>query len=464
MEIEKIPFLKRKIIYIPVSIILFTLILMCPFYLMAIGTGHIRTFLLINVAFSFIAMIISAILFTAIAVEKVFEPKQSLSFQLCWLAMFFYLFSIFLKWTYRPNVHQYTKYIIDTNVYLMTHTFLFAYKKYLKETLSKKTKLFTILEITGDILFYLSLIIIITNPFTRILSYYENAAYQRSPNFWIFYIFIFYVLFTNILFTVLYSTKSIEKKITFSCITVSAFFPIIYHLNHYGVALTEQTLFLSLFLIYINVQKEEQIELEQKRTELTQAQMDIMLSQIQPHFVYNSLATISALCDFDPKLAQNAVERFSNYLKMNLYSIKCKDNISFKKELEHIQTYLWLEELRFENRLTINYDIKCSDFEIPPLSVQPIVENAVKHGICPKPEGGKITISTDQNEKEYVISVEDNGVGFSVEELEHDNKVHIGTTSVKDRIQYMCHGSVTINSVINKGTTVQIRIPKKRTK
>lgn len=464
MEKEKTPFLKRKAIYIPISLGLFALTIMCPFYLLAIGTSHIRNFLLINVSFAFSAMIISAILFTAIAQEKVYNSRQSLNFQLCWFVMFFFLFSIFLKWTYRPDVHQYTKYIIDTNVYFSNHLFLFAYKKYLKETLSKKTKVYKILEILGDILFVISITIIITNPFTRILSYYENSEYHRSPNFWIFYIFIFYVLLTNILFTVLYSTKTIQKKITFSCITISAFVPIIYHLNHYGVALTEQTLFISLFLIYINVQKEEQIELEQKRTELTQAQMDIMLSQIQPHFVYNSLATISALCDFDPKLAQNAVERFSNYLKMNLHSIKCKNNITFEKELEHIQTYLWLEQLRFENRLVINYDIKCSNFEIPPLSVQPIVENAVKHGICKKPEGGEITISTEESDKEYIITVKDNGVGFSVDELKHDNKVHIGTTSVKDRIQYICHGSVTIDSEINKGTTVQIRIPKKRTK
>lgn len=464
MEIEKIPFFKRKAIYIPVSLSLFALVIMCPFYLLAIGTSHIRPFYLINVAFSFIAMIVSAILFVAIAQEKNYESKQSTNFQYCWFVMFFFLFSIFLKWTYRPSVHMTTKYIIDTIVYFSNHLFIFSYKKYLKETLSRKTKNYYRLERLGDILFYISILIIITNPFTKILSYYDNETYHRSPTFWLFYIFIFYVLFTNILFTICYSTKTIQKKITFALITVTAFFPIIYHLKHYGVALTEQTLFFSLFLIYINVQKEEQIELEKKRNELTQAQMDIMLSQIQPHFIYNSLATISALCDFDPRLAQDAVERFSSYLKMNLYSIKCKDNITFEKELEHIQTYLWLEQLRFDNRLKINYDIQCSSFQVPPLSVQPIVENAVKHGICPKPEGGEITISSKQTDKEYIITVKDNGVGFSLDALKNDGKVHIGTSSVKDRIQYLCHGSVTINSEINKGTTVTICIPKKRTK
>ena len=112
---------------------------------------------------------------------------------------------------------------------------------------------------------------------------------------------------------------------------------------------------------------------------MAEQRLQIMISQIQPHFLYNALTAILELCHSNPPQAEIATRNFSNYLRGNMRSIKSKGNIAFAEELRHTQGYLELEKLRFEDSLQICYDIQCTSFELPPLSLQPIAENAVKH-------------------------------------------------------------------------------------
>ena len=200
--------------------------------------------------------------------------------------------------------------------------------------------------------------------------------------------------------------------------------------------------------------------LAEQEKKLAIEQTKITISQIQPHFLYNVISSIMACCKTDPEKATNALADFSDYLRQNMRSLQCDDVIPFSKELDHIKTYLRLEKLRFEDRLEIEYDTEDTNFTLPALSVQPLVENAVKHGIGQRPEGGKVTLRTRRVDGGVIISVIDDGVGFHSYQLAlQSDSEHIGMKNVKARIEAMSHGTIDVKSIIGKGTTVTVFIP-----
>ena len=198
-----------------------------------------------------------------------------------------------------------------------------------------------------------------------------------------------------------------------------------------------------------------------KKSFMAEQRIKIMMSQIQPHFLYNSLSSILELCVTDPKKAQRLTEDFSEYLRCNLTALNTEKLISFEKQLEQTETYLNIEKTRFGERVNVVYDINARDFEIPTLTVQPLVENAVRHGICKRPKGGTITIRSYETEKEYVIEIADNGVGFDTENIVADGKTHVGIENVRARLSYF-GDTLEIESEQGTGTTVTIRVPKKK--
>jgi len=196
------------------------------------------------------------------------------------------------------------------------------------------------------------------------------------------------------------------------------------------------------------------------------ARIAVMLSQIQPHFLYNSLAVIKHLCTKDPQAAQETVVEFSDYLRGNIDALTHNEPIPFEKELHHVKVYLKIEKRRFEDRLNIAYDIQTQDFMIPTLTLQPIVENAVRHGVTKKENGGTVTIRTEMTEKGYIITVTDDGTGFdSSKQMTGENaqteneSVRVGVDSVRNRLAVMCGGTLDIKSVPEAGTTAIITIP-----
>ena len=196
--------------------------------------------------------------------------------------------------------------------------------------------------------------------------------------------------------------------------------------------------------------------------ELEDSRIAIMLSQMQPHFIYNMLNVIYYLCRKDPAAAQGAISKFSDHLRNNLEAISQKELITFRKELDHIQTYLELEQIRFGEDLSIVYDIEEDSFLLPVLSIQPFVENAVKHGVAKKRGGGVVTISSEQTETAYRITVSDTGVGFDVDHYMDDGKVHVGLMNVRQRLASRMNATVEVNSVPGNGTTVTVTIPREK--
>lgn len=217
---------------------------------------------------------------------------------------------------------------------------------------------------------------------------------------------------------------------------------------------------LSLIWIYVVTQKDQQQRLQEQEELVVQSHIAILLSQIQPHFLYNALTVICGLCDENPKEAKKVTADFAEYLRHNLDSLSQNTPIPFIDELQHIKLYLAIEKTRFEEKLNIVYDINTENFMLPSLTVQPIVENAVKHGILKTKSGGTITISTQENTDHYEIKICDDGIGFKTNSVKSDGKTHIGIENVRERLWVMCKGTIFIESEIGKGTDVTIRIPK----
>jgi LytS/YehU family sensor histidine kinase len=194
--------------------------------------------------------------------------------------------------------------------------------------------------------------------------------------------------------------------------------------------------------------------------ELEDSRIAIMLSQIKPHFLYNVLNTIYHLYRKEPETAQEAVSSFAEYLRCNMLSIEKNEPIPFSEEYQHIQTYLSLEQIRFRGKLDVVYDVEVTDFKVPPLTVEPLVENAVKHGVTRKRGGGIVTISTNRTDEGIQITVADTGVGFDPDHYMEDGKPHVGIRNVRDRLQNMVGGSLSVTSS-ERGTVAVVTIPAK---
>ena len=230
-------------------------------------------------------------------------------------------------------------------------------------------------------------------------------------------------------------------------------------INYYVII---QAMLIALLTMYVFILSDQTERYYRQEREAEQLKINLMMSQIQPHFLYNSLGTIQALCRSDPKLAERAVGDFAQFLRHNMRSIESDQPILFRQELNHTQNYLALQKLRFGDDLNIVYDLECENFSLPTLTLQPLVENAVSHGIRQTESGrGTVTIRTREMEDHYELSVIDDGVGFDPTARTYTGKgAHIALTNIRSRLARVIGGSLRIISAPGMGTTATILIPK----
>ena len=195
--------------------------------------------------------------------------------------------------------------------------------------------------------------------------------------------------------------------------------------------------------------------------ELTESRIATLISQIQPHFIYNTLGTIEQLCLTEPESASKLVRNFSLYLRGNFSELDNVKPIRFSQEMNHVKHYTDIEQVRFPD-MTIQYDLRSVEFLLPALSVQPLVENSIKHGLMGLEKGGIVTISAYETDTHYVVEVTDDGIGFDMN-VGYDETKHVGIKNIRERIETMCGGTLTIESKIGCGTKATIQIPKEAT-
>ncbi len=222
------------------------------------------------------------------------------------------------------------------------------------------------------------------------------------------------------------------------------------------------SVFSFLHIVPEKIKEAEKAELLEKEkitldAELAQSRMATLISQIHPHFIYNTLGSIEQLCELDPPKAAKLVNDFSKYLRGNFSEIDNPKLIRVSKELEHTEYYISIEKVRFPDIEFIT-EMTCSDFSIPALTIQPIVENAIKHGVLKKEEGGTVRVKIYETDSSYFISVKDNGVGFDVSEMQQTN--HVGLRNIRSRLDAMCGGVLHVESIIGVGSKITVEIPK----
>ena len=217
---------------------------------------------------------------------------------------------------------------------------------------------------------------------------------------------------------------------------------------------------------------EEQVKEEQKL--LRKAEFDLLQSQINPHFLYNTLDAIVWSAEAgNQKQVVSMVGNLSDFFRLSLN--KGKENVLIREELQHVRSYLEIQHIRYQDILTfeINVPEEFNEYKIPKLTIQPIVENALYHGIKNKRGGGKITIYAEEKRDHFTIVVEDTGKGMDEERLRQVRKairngtpeknVVYGLYNVNERIRLIFGEGygIHLESVLDKGTRVRIRLPKK---
>lgn len=208
-------------------------------------------------------------------------------------------------------------------------------------------------------------------------------------------------------------------------------------------------------------------EIETLTDELEDAKVKNSLSQMQPHFLYNTLASIREIILVDPEYASELIVDFTTHLRACIKTMSNNDLIPFGQELDNIKAYANIEKMRLGEKLKVEYNIACDDFMIVPLSIQPIVENAIRHGIYERgAKGGTVAISAYRNDKEYVVCVKDDGIGFDYAklkaEVESGKRDSTGISSLVFRLKKMLDAKVEINSRLGCGTEVMVKIPTQR--
>jgi two-component system LytT family sensor kinase len=203
-------------------------------------------------------------------------------------------------------------------------------------------------------------------------------------------------------------------------------------------------------------------KLQDQETMLMQARMDALISQINPHFLFNTLNTVSSLIRFDPDTARTVLVKLARILRRRL-----KTQLHFlplKQELEFVDDYLDIEVVRFgRDKLQVRKEIEPDTLEaiVPSMILQPLVENAIRHGIGPKIEGGTITLRACRHEGRVVVEVADDGVGILEERRHEIYESGIGIRNVSERLKvlYGQDFALKIDSQAGRGTAIRIEIP-----
>lgn len=201
----------------------------------------------------------------------------------------------------------------------------------------------------------------------------------------------------------------------------------------------------------------EQIEQDRRRQlEIANQRASVMVLQMRPHFIYNTLMSIYCLCDQDSQKARQVTMDFTNYLRKNFNAVASDSTIPFSAELEHTRAYLAVEQAQFEDMLLVEFDTPVTNFRLPPLTLQPLVENSVKHGMNPYSGPLHVSVRTRRTEAGIEVIVEDNGPGFDPDD---ESKPHTTLTNIRQRLEMMCGGSLVIRPRDGGGTVATVTIP-----
>lgn len=309
-------------------------------------------------------------------------------------------------------------------------------------------------------LFVLYAVLLTVTQFTTFIYYYTpDNLYHRGP--WYPLLLIIPALSMLVLFIgVLYWRKKLSHKqfLAFLLYTVLPAVGMVIQMFFYGIYAVGFGTTLAAMSMYLFIMLDQVEKHVRRQEEILRQRTSIAVLQMRPHFIYNTLLSIYYLCEQDVKKAQQVILDFSSYLRQNFTAIGKAEMIPISEELEHTRAYLAVEQVRFADMLFVEFDTPFTRFRIPPLTLQPIVENAVKYGADPELGPLKITVQTRETPNGIEIIVTDTGPGYAPAD---DSEPHIALENIRERLRLMCGGTLDIRSGAAGGTVVTIKIPDK---
>lgn len=314
-----------------------------------------------------------------------------------------------------------------------------------------------------QILFLLNavnIVILLSNPFTHAyFTFSADNSFSYGPLTWM-YNALLAGQSALIIPVVLHLRKRNGARMTARLVTCGmlVLLAALYRIVNPRLAALYSVITVALAILCVGVQSNLEEELAEARAAAAESRVRLLSGQIHPHFVFNSLNAIKALVVEDPIRAELAIQDFSDYLRSHLDEMSSTRMEPFSQEMEHVRHYISLEMADMTRPLQVCYDLQVEDFMLPPLTLQPLVENAIRHGIRTREEGGTVTISTWHNGKEVIVSVADDGRGISSATKRQDQRRSVGLDNVRERLAMQCAGTLEVTSGAG-GTVAVMRLP-----
>lgn len=335
-----------------------------------------------------------------------------------------------------------------------------AFVLYVTEYISERRKVSMILPYVSAAICLLQGVLWFTSAFTGIVYSYKGEMVEPGPLYILGQAGGYFVAVMVVAMVIIYrDALTAFESLSIICFVMMPLCGVILRRWLDDVALLPILISFTAIMIHSFIHAQRDILIQKQETELERVRMEVMISRIQPHFISNTLNSIYSLCDVSTERAKEAIALFSDYLRKNLNRIKDNRLISFEEEFKHVEDYLSIEKMRFDDNLDIVYDIEDTGFTLPPLSLVTIVENAVRHGIEKKVGGGQVIITTRRTEEGHVLKVRDTGAGIQDKGQGAKEVQHTGIENTAYRIEHLCRGSLTMHSEPGEGTEVTIIIP-----
>ncbi len=414
----------------------------------------------VNIALDLFGIVVLVIILFSCLEERIKKESTSNSFIFIILSVLLALTADIVSWIGEGNPCLATMTTVGNTIascvgYVTTLFFML----YMRKNLFSRSRVATVVTYAVCVAGIFSVIVISINSYNGIFfgintsgHYVHNGGTIAMLCYLQFPVF---ALLTTALMVISAQGISARTRISYMLYilfpTVGTILDYLFH----GLSLAYIGMVTSIMIIYTNIYLQKRKLISKQRTAL-------MISQINPHFMYNTLSAIAALCEIDPKEAKSLTVEFSSFLRQNLETLSTNKLIPIEQELKHVGCYLKIEKARFKDKINVDYSIQSSGFFLPALTIQPIVENAIKHGITKKSGGGTVKISTYRSDKFFIIEIKDDGIGFEENAILNTSSNHVGIENVRNRLKDMCDGKLDVKSMVGIGTRVTISIPVKK--
>ena len=302
---------------------------------------------------------------------------------------------------------------------------------------------------------YFTLLII--TQFTAFIYYVTpDNVYHRGAMYPMLLIPSVLLMLTNIVLLWQKKRKLTKKEVkALSVYLIIPLFCMLIQMAVYGLLMIVIGTSVASLFLFVSILKEQMELYISQKEEVSRHRAANMALQMRPHFIYNTMMSIYYLIKQDSNKAQQLTLDFTNYLRKNFTAITKESTIPFTEELDHTKAYLSIEQVRFEGILFTSFDTPHTMFRLPPLTLQPIVENAVKHGVSRELPPCTITVTTRQTETGSLIIIEDTGPGFDAGD---NDGPHIALNNIRERLKLSCNGTLSIKPREGGGTVVTVEV------